>query len=390
MSQTLCILGRQPELGLAELESLHGDKALTLVDGGNAMLNVDPVDVNFQRLGGVMKAGKLLYEFNSSDWRKIQDYLVKTIPKHLEFVPEGKLTIGLSAYGLDVSPKKIEATALELKKVIKISGKSVRIVPNKTKELSSAQVLHNKLYTPSGWELFFVKHGDKVLMAQTVYIQDIEAYTARDQARPKRDAKVGMLPPKLAQIIINLADPPMNGTVLDPFCGTGVILQEALLMKYHAVGSDLDPRMVMYAAENLEWLATRFPVSDIESNVTIGDATIFNWRFPFDTIAAETYLGKAFSSKPAPDVLRQVMSDVNTIHKKFLKNVAAQTEKGFRLALAVPAWKVGSEFKRLPSLDHLEELGYTRLSFVHAGDQPLIYHREGQIVGRELVTLIRK
>jgi tRNA G10 N-methylase Trm11 len=242
---------------------------------------------------------------------------------------------------------------------------------------------------PFGMELLFIQVEGGVWLAQTVGIQDIEAYGARDQARPKRDAKVGMLPPKLAQIIINLTNPEPGTLVLDPFCGTGVILQETLIMGYPALGTDLEPRMVQYAQTNLEWLTSKFPVN-AEYHVTVGDATSYKWPPTIGVIAAETYLGRPFSHRPAPDVLRQVISDVNTIHRKFLENVTEQTKPGFRLAIAVPAWKIGKDFEHLPILDHLKELGYNRLSFQHAEDQDLIYHREGQIVGRELVTLIRK
>lgn len=393
MSQTLCILGRQGAIALAELESLYGSDKVTPVTSGAAIVEVDPEEFNFSRLGGTMKAGKVLHEFNTTNWYDIQKYLVRTIPDHMQYVPEGRLTLGLSVYGLDIQSRAIEATALELKKVIKKTGHPVRIVPNKATELSTAQVLHNKLFTPNGWELFFVRVGKKVIMAQTTHIQDIDAYTARDQARPKRDAKVGMLPPKLAQIIINLAKPSENGTVLDPFCGTGVILQEAQLMGLSVYGTDLEPRMVDYSTENIKWLtlSKQFGLPSSSYQLEVADATRFEWLpHPFDTIATETYLGRPFSFAPDPATLQQVISDVNTIHKKFLQNVARQTKPGFRMAIAVPAWFINGQFKHLPSLDHLEELGYTRLSFKHAVNDKLIYHREGQIVGRELVTLIRK
>jgi 2-polyprenyl-3-methyl-5-hydroxy-6-metoxy-1,4-benzoquinol methylase len=107
-----------------------------------------------------------------------------------------------------------------------------------------------------------------------MFVQDIEAYGARDQARPARDARVGMLPPKLAQTIINLAagrpetrmdkhwdsaDGLGRFMVLDPFCGTGVILQEALLMGYSVYGSDIEPRMAEYTKKNLQWLVSNNP-----------------------------------------------------------------------------------------------------------------------------------
>lgn len=260
-------------------------------------------------------------------------------------------------------------------------------------------------------ELLLIRDGERTVLAQTTAVQDIEAYAARDQARPARDAKVGMLPPKLAQIIINLANPPENGTVLDPFCGTGVILQEALLMGFNAHGADLEQRMVDYTSTNvMDWLGTVHPqIYDLSRGVQLGDATNATWttskfitdnhgdvidaeRIPltFTNIACETYLGRPFSAEPKPEVLNEVMRDVDTIHRKFLQNVARQTKPGFRMCIAVPAWNTKSGFKHLKSLDSLEELGYNRVSFAHTRTRDLIYYRENQVVGRELVTLIRK
>lgn len=443
----VCILGRQPALGIAELEGLFGASALTPVGETAVLLAVDPNTVNFKRLGGTVKAGKLLHEFKKTDWNGIEEYLEKHFPEHLKYLPEdGKLNLGLSTYGVDVSVKKQQATALSLKKIAKKHGKAVRVVPNKTHELNSASVLHNNLVGENGWELCFVAHQDSIFMSQTIFIQDIEAYAARDQKRPKRDAKVGMLPPKLAQIIVNLASGKIElleqqnsfgldaaqgsqeertkrisntvseqqtpadtvlrqeekqfvnpvheqgfptKVILDPFCGTGVVLQEALLMGYDVFGTDIDLRMVQYSEENIEWLKTRFTAPG-EAHVTVGDATNFDWKQAFNIVACETYLGRPFSHQPQTATLKKVIRDVDTIHKKFLENMAKQTEKGTRLCLAVPAWKIKDAFWHIQTLDHLEKLGYTRLSFTHVSNEDLIYHRENQIVGRELVVLVRK
>lgn len=389
MAQSLIILGRQPALGLTELESLLDHGKITPVGTTAALLDVSAEDLPFSHLGGSIKLGKLLHEFSTTDWETIHKHLLEAFPAYLKYAPEGKLTFGISTYGVEVSTKKQLATALALKKLAKANKQSMRIVPNKTHQLSSAQVLHNKLFTAQGWELFFVRDKDRVLMAQTTQIQDIEAYTARDQKRPKRDARVGMLPPKLAQIIINLAQPSENATVLDPFCGTGVVLQESLLMGYGAFGTDSDLRMVQYAQANMEWLQSTFPVNS-EFHLTVGDATTFDWKQAFEVVACETYLGRPFSHPPDKATLDKVVRDVNTIHKKFLQNMARQTEPGIRLCLAVPAWKIRDGFKHLPVIDHLTDMGYTRLSFAHAANEDLIYHREGQIVARELLVLTRK
>lgn len=381
---TVCILGRQPELGLAELESLFGAGNVQLAGTAAAIIKHEG-GFPFDRLGGTMKAAKLLAKFETADWSKLEAYLIEHIPARLQHLPEGKLKLGLSTYGLQISVGKLNASGLNLKKVIKAAGRSVRIVPNKQLELNTAQVLYNQLTGPTGSELLLIRDGNTTVLAQTTHVQDIEAYAARDQARPKRDARVGMLPPKLAQIIINLTQPSDGATILDPFCGTGVVLQEALLMGYNAYGTDLEPRMTGYTAANLAWLN----ITSLEQRVEQGDATSHQWSKPFNTIATETYLGRPFSTEPQPAILREVMQDVDTIHRKFLKNVARQTPSGFRLCIAVPAWKTKQSFQHLKALDSLEELGYNRVSFVRPGDKPLIYHREGQVVGRELVVLVR-
>ena len=78
-------------------------------------------------------------------------------------------------------------------------------MPNNENHLNSAQVLNNKLTSELGCELLLVSDGVNTIIARTTAVQDIDAYTLRDRGRPKRDARVGMLPPKLAQTIINLS-----------------------------------------------------------------------------------------------------------------------------------------------------------------------------------------
>ncbi len=174
-------------------------------------------------------------------------------------------------------------------------------------------------------------------------------------------------------------------TVLDPFCGTGVLLQEALLMDYHAYGTDLDKRMIEYSDGNLAWLG-----KSSDYRLATADATDATWEEPFDVVASETYLGRPLTSLPDPHTLQKIVQDCDTIHRKFLKNVARQTQSGFRLALAVPAWKAKHSFTHLPLLDSLDGLGYNRTKFVHAAPEDLIYHRPNQTVARELVVLTRK
>ncbi len=410
---SLVVLGRQPHLGLAEVESIYGSTKVQRVGNQAARISVDPCILTFDRLGGSTKFCKVLTTLDTTNWKQIEKFLLKVSPDHSQRMPAGKMNLGLSVIGLDVPLKQLEATGLTLKKAIRKTGRSVRLVPNKTAELNTAQVIHNKLTNPTGWELVFIRDGEKTCVAQTVKVQDIDSYTLRDRSRPKRDARVGMLPPKLAQIIINLAigplpaetlsnicdipaeaeipHPTMTETILDPFCGTGVVLQEAALMGYPTYGTDIEQRMIDYTTANLAWLQETYHLN-VTAALETADATNHHWQAsPVQVVACESYLGRPFTTRPSEEVLMQTMSECNLIIKKFLRNISSQLAAGTRLCVAVPAWqaKLGL-FKHLPLLDSLEELGYNRVSFEHVTNEDLLYYREDQIVARELLVLRRK
>lgn len=418
MSQSLIILGRQPELGIAELESLYGGTAVTPVDQA-ALLDYDPCVVDFERLGGAIKLCKVLTTLDTVNWRDMEAFLIKAAPDQAAKMPEGKMHLGLSVYGLNVPPKQLLATGLKLKKAIQsASTRSVRLVPNKTSELNTAQIIHHRLTGTNGWELVLVRDDTRTIIAQTVRVHDIDRYSERDFGRPKRDARIGMLPPKLAQLLINLATGPdefaaikdqlevgtclsetdeakmraerRHLTVLDPFCGTGVVLQEAVLMGYNASGSDLEPRMIDYSRQNLEWLGSRYSITPTYQ-LTPGDATIAQWPQPISLVASETYLGRPFTDTPPPEILAQTVSECNVILKKFLQNIYPQLTSGTRLCLAVPAWQTKPrEFRHLSLVDQIAELGYNRVRFEHVRDADLLYYRPDQFVARELLVLTRK
>lgn len=395
--KSLCILGRQPALGLAELESLYGAEHVKPLDG-HALLDIPAEEIDFTNLGGTIKTARLLSAIDSTRWPELAKYLIDKIPEHTKYLPDGKFTLGLSVYGIEASIKQMEAALLEVKKLVRKSGRPVRIVPNKEPVLNSAQVLHNKLTYKGAWELIFIRDGAKTWLAQTLFVQDIEAYGARDQARPHRDARVGMLPPKLAQIMLNLSAGPLRPAaedlsrvrVLDPFCGTGVLLQEALLMGYSVLGTDIDERMVEFSQKNIRWLFEKYPALEGIVDIEPADATDYRWP-GFSAIASEVFLGRPLAALPAPDKLKQIISDADLITKKFLRNLAPQLKEGRAVCLAVPAWRhADGSLIDLPVLDKLTEMGYNYWDLKHARRDELVYYREGQVVARRLLRLKKR
>ena len=228
-------------------------------------------------------------------------------------------------------------------------------------------------------------------MASSTGAQNITAYANRDQVRPMRDAFVGMLPPKLAQIMINLAvgQKSKDYTILDPFCGTGVILQEAALMNYSVYGTDLSEKMIRYSRDNLNWLIDSHHVQ-FDWYLYCDDAMTAKWRQPINAVVCEGYLGQPFSAPPSPAKLAEVVKTCDHIITEFLKNLRDQIEPGTPVCIAVPAWRdsIGN-FTHLPIVNTVARFGYKPHEFMNVSQNDMLYYREDQIVARELLVLVK-
>ncbi len=380
----IAMLGRQPAIGMAELERAFGD--VTWFSDTSACIQADSLDVT--RFGGTLKAGRVVGEL-SGDWRRASDQLIKTYSAQWANF-DGKITVGISAYGFKVSSRDVQKTGIILKQRLKTKNVSVRLIPNAEPAHNTATSHHNKLgLADNKVELLVVRNkSGKVIIAESVGAQNITALAARDQGRPKRDAFVGMLPPKLAQIMVNLAQPTsQKATILDPFCGTGVILQEAALLGYNVYGTDLSEKMVDYSRQNMTWLSKTYNTSP-DYRIDQGDAMTHQWQQPIDAVVAEGYLGQPFSAPPSPAKLIEVRGNCDHIIGEFLKNLSTQIQPGTKLCIAVPAWRATDEsFTHLPLINKLDRLGYRQVTLKNVRTQELLYYREDQVVARELLIL---
>ena len=364
--QYLAVLGRLPKLSLAELESLFPDVHYL---GKNLALLQSDGKPEISQLGGTIKLARPL---NVSP----EKYL-------LDFNFDGKYIIGVSDYSRGASAKKSQMLALKIKRILKKEGKSVRVLDNKLADLSTATVFHNQLgEKPGHFEL--IKYNNTWYVG--IGVQNINAYRNRDQNRPARDAKNGMLPPKLAQILINLCGPlKPEATVLDPFCGTGVVLQEAILMGYKAYGTDASERIVGFAQKNLEWLGKG------DFKLSVGDAQDFVWEQPIDAVAFEGYLGPPMSQPPVDIKLKTIIAEVRPLYVNVLKNLAKQLRSGAPIVMALPAWlRPDGSYQRLNILDEVDKLGYNVIKYNNLSQEDLLYFRDGQIVAREIIVLRKK
>src|SRR5476651_1588133 len=96
----VAVLGRQPALGIAELERVFGGQNVTPLSNLAALVETDTFDI--QRLGGTLKAGKVIIDLTSGDWSKLSNRVIQYYGDEWSSF-EGKITLGLSAYDFGVS-----------------------------------------------------------------------------------------------------------------------------------------------------------------------------------------------------------------------------------------------------------------------------------------------
>ncbi len=314
-----------------------------------------------------------------------------------------KFTVGVGSVGVSQNMRRM---GIDLKKAAK--AREVRLsfiepqggLPVRqagTSLLNAAQVIFHKLTTPPNAELIVLKTAERYTLTKTIAMQDIASYELRDTSRPVRDAKVGMLPPKLAQIMINLGLPetlPECHTIYDPFCGMGTILQEAYLMGMNASGSDESNRMLEASQKNLDHIERNFVV-DTTCRPRLFMHDVRNSSIPEMlngkniTVITEPYLGPPQTHPLSPTEAGNFAKTVRPLYRTFFVNMRKILNPGNRLLILLPAVRVREKGRESFTplhrafLDEVCAIGYRKLQLIPHEDITL-YARPDAFVAREI------
>lgn len=371
----LYILGREKALCLAELESK--DKNIELITEHIAV-SKKLFDIN--NLGGTIKVGEIIAN-SVANVNELQKEIVN-YSKGINL--ETKFNYGISYYGN--SKINFNQIGIKLKKELKSLGLKPRFVmPAEGTILNAASIKHNKIF-PEGREFIVVQLKDKILLAIGKSFQDIDMYSKRDYEKPCRDRKVGMLPPKLSQIMINLANPDLKSIVYDPFCGSGGLLMESSLMGYDSLGSDLSDDMTICAKKNIDWFLDNFDTKGTVEIIKSNDATKLKYPNKRYAVVTEGFLGINFLSKPTKQLIDEQVSSLKYLYLAFFKNLLLQEHLADSICICVPFWKLNDQTIRLNLIDEIANLGYTIVEFKSARQSTLDFFREGQFTGRQIVV----
>ncbi len=398
------ILGRESELCLAELTQVLRANNLSFepVGGSKEFVALDMADVSvelFHRCGGLIKFGAGVEERSSGLDKAVQDLVQSRLPA------EGRLTFGISVYAAstEVTRKRLAQVQEEMyllgmtiKTNLKAAGRSVRFVTGDEPALSSVTVDKNNLVGEKGLEILIGLDEKRVFVGATKAVQDYEAYADRDMNRPNRDDVAGMLPPKLARIMLNLAGVPINKdtVVLDPFCGSGTVMQEALLLGAGKVlGSDVSDKAVADTQANLDWLMKKMVITGTPrvEQVNANDAGRWLPADFIDLIATEPFLGDPVRRSIRKEEAIKRQAELSKLYDAALEALAKVTKPNGRMVMIFPVL----DDRRIPLPPAMGRFWRVLTPWAEVFENPskrggLDYQRPGQRVGRELFLLGKK
>ena len=196
----------------------------------------------------------------------------------------------------------------------------------------------------------------------TVYVPETEGFKERSTERPYVTSGIS-LSSRLARLLVNISGVSKGQVLLDPFCGSGTILGEALLKGADCIGIDRNHGSVERTKDNLAWFLSqdkRGGQRPPSYSVVAGDAT--NLRKSIgdqmvDAIVSEPILMPRLSSPPTLEKARHLIKRASFIYSEALYEMSGVLKRGGRMVLVTPSLRTIEGKDVTLSFDDLKEVG---------------------------------
>lgn len=397
MPRYIFVVGRSSDLARQEIINLLSSREeFPEIIGPNFIIAPSQLTAEqwMADLGGTIKIAEFIEDY--SDLRSLsvarwQQWLQANLN------PAKKNTFGFSLYDAPRSDHQfVYRVSLETKKNLQAAGYKIRLVANHSADLSSVVVTKNHLLDK---ELIIIKHQNKYWLGLTRAVQDFSRYSQRDYGRPGRDDRSGLLPPKVAQMMINLAGADRNKNILDPFCGSGTVLQEAWLLGFKKIiGSDISPGAIQASQKNLDWLKNKLSLT---GSVDLKICDVKNLyqcldKDSVDLIVSEPFLGSAvwLNRQNDPQQISGLEKELSALYQAAFRQFHLILKNSGQVVFIFPLFHLGGTKIPVLEAEKITALGWEMIKPSIRSDKlssfgNLTYSREGQKVQRE-ITVWRK
>jgi tRNA G10 N-methylase Trm11 len=321
--------------------------ALAIADLGG-ILKIGSVTTNF----ATQIVGKAFLQKDKQAQEQIRrDITSNGLIEEMLVAASGKTIFGVSVYCAEeilrpVSKSIQRFVGSSIKRELVAQGKKSSFMGfSKNREhpqLSPVEVLKKNLVENKA-EILFCIGKKQTVVSTTIAVHNPFEFQKRDVGKPSQ-RKIFAISPRLAKIMVNLAFCTSGKLLLDPFCGVGTILQEALLIRAKVVGVDANPWCVKAAMENLEWLKKEYALKEAEYTIVQGDARRLTGKLDeeVDCIATEPDLGPALRQVPTTPYAAKIIAKLEPLYYSFLKEAYRILKKNGRLVLVTPYMRTRS------------------------------------------------
>jgi tRNA G10 N-methylase Trm11 len=340
-------------------------------------------------LGGIIKIGELetkvptevvkeaFLKKNKQAQKQISQIL--TASNISANMKQEKVLFGVSVYFTDnsfstMSGRMQRFMGSAIKDQLAVLGKKGSFIgfssDRKRAQLSHVEVLKKNLVENRS-EILFCIGKIETWIATTVAVHNPFEFQKRDIYKPNQRIIFAM-PPRLARVMVNLSACSQGKTLLDPFCGVGTILQEALLEKAAVVGMDVNPWCVKASEENLEWLTREYTLKAADFRVLQGDVSRIVEKVgveSVDCIVTEPDLGPALRETPTCPYAQKIIDKLEPLFSTFIEEAYRALTPGGRLVMVTPYIKTRSNQAITMEIENkLKSVSFKRI-FVFSKDK---------------------
>ncbi len=233
------------------------------------------------------------------------------------------------------------------------------------------------LTTSSKLDLELIKFKD--YLAHVTSISKPKEYKKRDELRPFFEARK-VISIRLAKILINLSQ--AKHEILDPFCGQGTILQEALLLGLNCYGIDFNIKECM---ENLKWLKSKFNIKANYKLFQEDSRNLSRLIRKVECCVTEPYFGPYFKKYPKYEGGVKVIKELENLYLKVFLELDKVVEK--KIVITLPIIK--TNIKKNLKLNINKLISGTRFKIASFDEVtlPINYTHKGAIIEREIYIL---
>lgn len=306
-----------------------------------------------------------------------------------------KFNYWISVFWMESNLKK---TLNDTKRYLSDYNISSRFVNKNFENISSVQIIGEKLIQNES-DFTILREKDCTYIGYTIWTQDVDAYSKRDYSKA-RDMRVGMLPPKLSQMMINLAG---GQIIYDPFVWLWTILIESIAMWNDTVyGSDFNPEMITATTNNVNQFS-----NSVKSDIFLFDARDISQNNVFenkiDSIVTEWFLWEIMTKNNINQTRINVQrNNLSKLYEKFFFWLKSQNFK-WTIVISFPFWEIDKKYHYFEEIyeivnKYCNVLPYFSDSFIEefwreihsSRSWSLLYKRKNQLVWREIFKLTIK